>query len=219
MSEHPTIGDHFQQLTLDECEILRHRKTQLTYLKGETIFKQGAFAPYVYYVLDGLVKVYLQTGLDKQINLSVAKKGDLMAFSSVFGEAVHTTSAMALNNATICMIDKEGLKTVLQQNTAFALEISARHFKMEHRLIELINNLSYKQMRGKLASALLYLNQLTTDIFTHLTRADLADFAGISTESAIKFLKEFEADGVVVLDGKNIVIRNPEKLNDISVKG
>ena len=64
---------------------LAQNKTRITYLKGETIFKQGAFAPYVLFVVRGLVKVYLQTGFEKQVNISLEKTGNFLAFSSIFG--------------------------------------------------------------------------------------------------------------------------------------
>ena len=97
---------------LDDLTELNSHKTQITYLKGENIFKQGAFAPYVIYVVKGLIKVYLQTGYDKQINISLAKTGDFLAFSSIFGENIHTYSTQALKNSVICMIEKESLKPV-----------------------------------------------------------------------------------------------------------
>ena len=77
-------------------------------------------------------------------------------------------------------------------------------------------------MRGKIATALIYLSSkefLDEDIFQFLTRQDIADFASISTESAIKFLKEFEKDKIIKLDGKDIKILNKEKLEDIAKNG
>jgi CRP/FNR family transcriptional regulator len=77
-------------------------------------------------------------------------------------------------------------------------------------------------MRGKLASALLYLSQeefLEENIFEYLSRQDIADFASISTESAIKFLKEFEKEKILRLNGKDIVILNSEKLEQMSKNG
>ncbi|MCF6185837.1 MAG: Crp/Fnr family transcriptional regulator [Bacteroidales bacterium] len=141
---------------------LSEHKTQITYLKGENIFKQGAFAPYVIYVVKGLIKVYLQTGYDKQINISLAKTGDFLAFSSIFGENIHTYSTQALKDSVICMIEKESLKQILIDNPEFALEITSKNYKNEGHLFEIIKNISYKQMRGKLASGVLYLSQ---DIF------------------------------------------------------
>ncbi len=201
---------------------LSEHKTQITYLKGENIFKQGAFAPYVIYVVKGLVKVYLQTGYDKQINISLAKTGDFLAFSSIFGENIHTYSTQALKDSVICMIEKESLKQILIDNPEFALEITSKNYKNEGHLFEIIKNISYKQMRGKLASGVLYLSQnvfLKEDIFNYLTRQDIADFASISTESAIKFLKELEKEKVIKLKGKNIEILDSEKLESISRNG
>ncbi len=208
--------------TLDDFTKLKQHKTQITYLKGENIFKQGAFAPYVLYVVKGLIKVYLQTGYDKQINISLAKTGDFLAFSSIFGENIHTYSTQAIKDSVICMIEKESLKQILIDNPQFALEITSKNYKNESHLFEIIKNISYKQMRGKLASSLLYLSQddfLKEDIFNCLTRQDIADFASISTESAIKFLKELEKEKILKLKGKNIEILDLEKLESISKNG
>jgi len=197
-------------------------KTRVQYLKGETIFKQGAFAPYVMYVVEGLVKVYLQTGVDKNMSISVATEGEFLAFSSVFGEPVHTYSAQAISNTQICMIEKESLKQILLDNPQFALKITSQNYRNERHLFEVIKNISYKQMRGKLASALLYLSQeefMKKNIFEFLTRQDIADFASISAESAIKFLKEFEKENIITLNGKNIVVDDAAQLLNISKNG
>ncbi len=173
-------------------------------------------------ILKGLVKVYLQTGYGKQINLRIAKAGEFLAFSSVFGEEVYTYSSLAITDAEICMIDKEGLKELLKNNPDFAMEVTSKNYKVEKELIDIIGSLSYKQMRGKLATALLYLSSNDFDdvkIFQYLTRQDLAEFASISTESTIRFLKEFEKEKLVSLNGKDILLLENEKLTEISQRG
>jgi CRP/FNR family transcriptional regulator, polysaccharide utilization system transcription regulator len=100
------------------------------------------------------------------------------------------------------MIEKESLKDILLRNPQFALEVTSRNYRNEKHLLEIIKNLSYKQMRGKLASTLLYLSQddyQKEDVFEYLSRQDIADFASISTESAIRYLKEFEKENVILL--------------------
>lgn len=211
-----------EQLIAENLNIGDGQKAKITYLRGEQIFKQGAFAPYVIYIVSGLVKVYLQTGYKKQINITLAKAGDFLAFASVFGENVYTYSAQALRVSEICMIEKESLKAALLNNPEFALQITSRNYRIESLLLETIKNLSYKQMRGKLASSLLYLSQeefAGENVFEYLTRQDLADFASVSTESAIKFLKEFEKEGIVNLNGKNIQLIDLAKLEQISKNG
>ena len=212
----------FAVLYPEELEFLRDKKTQLAYTKNEQIFKQGAFAPHVIYINDGLVKVSIQTGFDKQLNIRLARTGDFLAFSAVFGDTNYSYSATALRNSTICMIEKDALKNLLEENSDFAMRITSKNCKNESHLFEIIRNISYKQMPGKLASALLYLSSPDFEgenIFTLLTRQELADFASVSTESAIKILKEFEQEGVIKLNGKDITVLLPEKLLEISNKG
>jgi CRP/FNR family transcriptional regulator, polysaccharide utilization system transcription regulator len=222
---HSVQMDHpetYNDCSLEHFTDLDEHKTRVEYLKGENIFKQGAFAPYVIYVVKGLVKVYLQTGYEKQINIAIAKPGDFLAYASIFGENVHTYSTQALTNAEICMIEKDSLKKILLDHPEYALQVTSKNYRQEKHLLEIIKNISYKQMRGKLASALLYLSRedfLNEDIFTYLTRQDLADFASISAESAIKFLKEFEKEGMINLDGKNIDITDAKALIVISKNG
>lgn len=215
-------SDCFRTLEPKDLDFLNDKKTQIEYLKGETIFKQGAFAPHVLYVNSGLVRIYLQTGSSKQINLRLAKQGDFIAFSSVFDENIYTYSALALKDSAICMIDKEALKQLLLKNPQFAMQITSRDYRNESRYLEIITNISYKQMRGKLASALLYLSSEEfsgEDIYSYLTRQDIADFASITVESAIKFIKEFEKEKVISLDGKRIIIQNKKALEEINVRG
>ncbi len=213
---------HIHPFTNTEKDFLEHKKKQLLYTKGENIFKQGAFAHHVIYVLSGLIKVYIQTGYNKQVNIRIAKAGEFLAFSSVFGEDVYSYSTVALKDSMICMIDKEGLRELLMKNNEFAMQINTRNFQVEKHLYDVIASMSFNQMRGKMASALLYLSSdefINEGVFQHLTRQDIADFATISTESAIKFLKEFEKDKIITLAGKDIYILDRERLQDISRKG
>ena len=73
-----------------------------------------------------------------------------------------------------------------------------------------------------MADTLLYMGNFKVDypeIFQLLSRKDLADFAGISTESAVKLLKSFEKDGFIELNEKDINIVNAIGLQKISRKG
>ena len=212
----------FQHLYPNEREFVNDKKIQLTYLQGETLFKQGAFAPYVLFVIEGLVKVYLQTGSSKQINIRVAMHGDYLAFSSVFDENIYNYSAVAIKDSVVCMIDKSALRKLFLSNPEFAMQISKRNCKNEAWLLDMIKTITYKQMRGKLASTLIYLSSerfIKQDIFQYLTRKDIADFASITTESSIRFIKEFEKEGILKLKGKNIAISNLNILEEIARNG
>jgi len=77
-------------------------------------------------------------------------------------------------------------------------------------------------MPGKLAETLIYLNDekfKDENVFFNLSRKDIADFAGISTESAVKILKNFEKDNIITLSDKHITINQLSTLQEICLKG
>lgn len=217
-----SISGCFSHLPQEDLDFLNEKKVQVSYLKGETIFKQGAFAPHVLFVNKGLAIVYLQVGKSKQINIHLARQGDYIAFSSIYEKKTYQCSAISLSDSTFCMIEKEALKTVILRNANFAMQIASKNSLNESRYVEIIKNLSYKQMRGKLASAILYLSseEFKDDhVFHFLSRQDIADFASITVESTVKFLKEFENDGLISLNKKDIIINDLQGLKDLDLKG
>jgi len=214
--------DCFHLISREEYETLHKKQTELTYERGEHIFKQGAFAPHVLFIQTGLVKVYLHTGARKHMNLWIARSGDFLAFSTVFGKDTYPYSAVALKDSELMMIEKESLKALLRTNPEFALRITSKNYGTEQHLLDIVTNLSYKQMRGKLASSLLYLTDgplLKEEVFSYLSRQDIADFASISVENVVRFLKEFEQDGILQLEGKDIKIADREQLASVSNTG
>jgi CRP/FNR family transcriptional regulator len=77
-------------------------------------------------------------------------------------------------------------------------------------------------MNGKMSKVLLYLNDIKAqhpDIFLLLSRKEIADFAGISTENAIKVLKALEKDKIIQLRDKDIVIIDKHILKELSAHG
>ena len=140
----------FQDFTEEQLELINQSKAKIEYFRKEIIFKQGAFASHVLFVISGLVRIYLQTGREKQVNIRLAKAGDFMAFSSLFGENVYSYSGVALKDTTICMIEKNALKELLLKDPDFALNITSKNFRNESRYIELIQSISYKQMTTSL---------------------------------------------------------------------
>jgi CRP-like cAMP-binding protein len=212
----------FQQLSPEEVELIRVNKTQVLFRKGENLTKQGAFASYVLFVLEGLSKQHLEGEGSKQMNLRIVRPGEFVGLSAVFGKSTFNYSVVALTDTKVFIIEKSALAKLVQQNGMFAYSIIRRYSDHNTILYDTIRNLSYKQMNGRLADALLYIDSVndgTGDVFTLLSRRDIADFAGISTESTVKLLKTFEKDGIIKLDEKRISIENRDVLMEISKRG
>ena len=215
-------GTCFHHLFPDDSEYFNNKKQQLSYSKGENICKQGAFAPYVMYVYKGLVKTYLEVGGGKSLNLRIVRCGEFISFQSVLNQQVYNYSALALTDAHICLIDKESLKKMLKENIEASWHVISENCRNESNMYEIVKNITAKQMPGKLATALLYLSDdlfAQDALFSHLSRRDIAEFAGISLESTVKLLKEFESEKLISLERKSIEIINEKGLKEISMHG
>jgi len=212
----------FQLLSAPEVELIRASKTQVLFRKGENLTKQGTFASYVLFLMDGFVKQYVEGGGTHNYNLSIIPTGDFIGLSSVFNNDTFAYSTIALVDTRVHLISKEAITKVLRQNGNFAFSIFRRYSENNALLYSAISNLMYKQMNGRIADALLYLASeefAGLDIFKNLSRKDIGDFAGLSTESTVKLLKSFEKDGLISLEEKNIKIFNPKALEEISKRG
>ncbi len=212
----------FKQLIPSELEFINENKTQVLYRKGENVCKQGAFASYVLYISDGLVRLYLESPNNKNINIKILKTSEFIGLSSIYGDNIYNYSAVALEDSNICLIEKESFRKLLNNNGNFSSEIIQWYCNNEKQLFKKIKSLGHKQMHGRLADTLLYLSDENfdqLDLFSTLTRKDIADFASISTESAVRLLTELKNDGVIDLEGRMIKILDRKHLIAISKRG
>jgi len=83
-------------------------------------------------------------------------------------------------------------------------------------------NLGLRQLNGKLANTLLYLNRdefKEVDIFSYISRKDLAELSGMSMESVVRILSEFRDEKIIEIKGKKIEIMDLERLKIINQRG
>jgi CRP/FNR family transcriptional regulator len=212
----------FQVLEPEEVELVRSSRAQVHFRKGDNLTKQGAFASYILFIISGLSRQYLEGDNNRVYNLKIIQQGEFVGLSSAFVNNTFDYSAVALTDCMAFLIEKQAIAKVVNQNGLFASTFIQRFCEQESGLYETIRQVLYKQMNGRLAETLLYLNGFKAsnpEIFQLLTRKDLADFAGISMESAVKLLKGYEKDGLIELKDKDITILKRETLQEISLRG
>ena len=212
----------FQMLTPEEVELVRASKTQVLFRKDDHLTKQGAFASYILFVINGFAKQYLEGEGTKNFNLRIIKPGEFVGLTSVFSGNIFNYSAVAVTDCHVFLIEKETVSKVIKQNGMFGFNIIKRYCEQNTNLLGTIRTLMYKQMNGRMADTLLYIANIQkekAEVFQLLSRKDIADFAGISTESAVKLLKTFEKEGLIELHEKDIKILKEDALLEISRRG
>jgi len=208
----------FEMLTEEQKQLVEEKQRIIHYKKGEIIAKHGSFASHVIFLCEGLVKVYYESSDDSLI-LKIVTPGNLIGLTSLQkDENIFNYTASAYINSRARLIDINLFKQFIEENGKFASaiinilsentnQINGRFFGMTHR-----------QSYGKLADLILCLagRVFKERVFElHLTRKELAELAGMSTESVIRILKKFQEDDLIKMTGKTLEIIDQEGLQRI----
>ncbi len=212
-------------LNYEELFTLEEKRYTVSYSKGEIIYKEGTQARELLCLNSGKVKI-CKKGLNGSEHIVDLKKPvDFIGFTAFMYSGYHSTSAYAIEDCSICFINKSAFDKVVHQNKELSIKIIELLAKQLNRANERLINLTQKHMRGRLAETLLLLqdvygiNAHDQSLNVQLKRSDLASLSNMTTANAIKVLSSFAKEGVVWVNRRNIKILNPKALESISNLG
>jgi len=223
---HCTVFDSekswYDLLTEDEKILIDKHSVSITFKKGETVCKRGAFASHIYYMEDGLVKVYLEEK-NKNLILMLAIRNNLLGMAAIFdGNDKLPYSVTAYTDSRIRMIDINIFRQLLKQNPEFSFHVINLLNEKTAQIYGRFFSLTQKQLHGRLADILLCLSNRifkSKSFELPFSRADLGDLTGMSTESVIRMMKEFKEDGLIDMHCKSIELLDVARLERISEFG
>jgi len=212
----------FNLLSDEELQMMYENKITVKYNKGETIKKQGTFMSHVVSINSGLAKLYLEGMNNKNAIIRIVRPTNFIGGPGMYLDQTHHYTLTALMDTTVCFIDINTFKEVINRNTNFLEEFMKDFSKNTLAVYDRLISLTQKQMPGRMADSLLYLRE---DIFEdnkfnmHLSKQDLADLSGMSKDSAVKILRDFQSEGFIRISEHEIEILNYDALQMISKTG
>ncbi len=212
----------FDSLSEEEKELLERSKKEVRFKKGEILAKQGAFASHVLFLNNGLAKVYLE-GNQNDLILKIVAENNFIALSSVFdGNDAFVYSVSAYVDSVVTLISIDVFKQLLRKNLEFSNQIINRLNANTAQIYGRIYCITRKQSNGRVADIILCLSEnvfKTREFKLNISRNDLADLTGLSSESVIKIFKELKSEKIIDVDGKNIKVLDYDRLQHISNYG
>ncbi len=205
----------------DEINDFSKSLVNINYKRKETIIKQKSHSTHLFYLKTGLVKTFSERRNNKNVILKIYAQANIIGLPG-FNSEIYNYTAVALKDCEICLLPKEYFFKLLEHSNPFVKYIFENYSSYSSLLAEKLLSLGTKQMHGRLADTILYLCSPefnNTNVFETITRKDIAEMSGMSSESAIRLLTEFKNDGLIKTDGKKIEINNFELLNRLSEIG
>jgi CRP/FNR family transcriptional regulator, polysaccharide utilization system transcription regulator len=212
----------FNLLSEEELKIVHENKHAVFYKKGETIIKQGTNMSHVLSVNTGLAKLYLEGPGNRNSIIRIVKPTSFVGGAGMYLDQFHHFTLTALMETRVCFIRIEIFKQLILRNKAFFDEFMKDFSRNVLEVYGRLLVLTQKQMPGRMADTLLYLfNEVfqSSKFILNLSKEDLADLSGMSKESAIKILRQFQKEKIINLTNNEIELSDPVSLQKISKLG
>lgn len=215
----------FFNLSAEEKKLLSKNLSTSYYKKGDIIFKEGDKPSGLICLAEGKVKIFKEGVGGREQIVRLARPVGFIGYRALFADEHYNSSAVALEDSIICVIEKDSLNKVLNQNTQLCMKI----LKTMATELGFSNSrtvtLTQKHIRGRLAESLIFLKETYgfeedgVSLKVYLSREDIANLSNMTTSNAIRTLSAFASEKVIALDGRKIKILDLTKLERISDLG
>ncbi|GAM98184.1 transcriptional regulator of Crp/Fnr family [alpha proteobacterium U9-1i] len=192
------------------------RGVRMRFQRNEEIFGQDEAAEYVYRVVSGAVRTMRFSSDGRRQILGFHLPGDI--FGLELGDT-HTLSAEALASSEIVMVRRSALDKAAADDaraTRALLQLISEQLTTarEHALV-----LGRKGAGERVAAFLLQLADrfvAKREMDLPMSRADIADYLGLTIETVSRAFSEFERNAAIALpSSRHVVMRNPSALYEL----
>jgi CRP/FNR family transcriptional regulator, cyclic AMP receptor protein len=209
----------FEALDEDGASALRAEMHNVDIARGERLFDEGDVGDKLYVALEGKIKL-TRTAVDGRENLlSVIGPGEMFGELSLFDPRPRTQTATALTDSRLAALDHQALRDWLTGRPDLALHLLRGLAQRLRRTNEVMTDLVFTDVPGRVAKALLDLADRFgmqrpdgLQVNHDLTQEELAQLVGASRETVNKALADFVGRGWIQLSAKSVLLVDPDRL-------
>jgi CRP/FNR family transcriptional regulator len=212
----------FEGLPTEQLEDLATILVDQIFRRGQTIFTEGDDATGFYVGITGRVKIFKLSFEGKEQILHIFGPGEPFGEVPVFTGQHFPANAEAMEESRIFFFPRESFIGLIKNNPSIALNMLAVLSLRLRRFTHLIDDLSLKEVPGRLSAYLLYLSEQdegTSDLELSITKTQLASLLGTIPETLSRIFGKLSKEGLIELDGPRIRILDRPGLKDLAETG
>lgn len=213
----------FSGLAENELAFLAQHAVPRHYSAGEVVFSESEPCSGMYVVESGHIRIFKSSSGGREHVLSVDGPGSSVAELPVFDGGTYPASASAIDDAILLFVSKQDFHALCLAHPQVALKVLRVVGTRLRRLVGIIEELSFTTVRHRLASFLLRLAQKDgkrTDEGIQLalpaSNQELASQIGTVRELVSRNLSRLQAEGVLQVDGRHVLILDLKALEAAS---
>ena len=212
----------FSGLSESQLEAIKQIVVDRHFNKGEIVFSDGDDGNGFYVVAKGRVKVFKVSPEGKEHILHIVGPGESFGQVAVYAGRSFPANAQAIDKSYLLFIPRAAFVKLITENPSLAMNMLAvlsvrlREFTMQ------IENLSLKEVPGRLASYLICLadEQKTGDnISLPISKGQLASLLGTIPETLSRIFTKMSTRNLIAVSGKDIKLLDRNGLDDLAEHG
>lgn len=192
-------------------ETLRKTANARKFYANEEIFAEDDEAVFLPIVLHGKVKMVRFPEVGKEIIIGIFSDGEMFAVPPVFDGEPYPATAIAMEETELLLLHREDFLRLLRESPEFSFAVIGWMCEMLREKTSVIKNLATASPEHRVGNILLRLaekqnNNSTQPIKITLRRQDIAEMAGLTTETTIRATRKLaEKDLIKITRGKIIL--------------
>ena len=207
-------------LSREELELLATRTVRKLFGAGELLFSEGEPCSGLHIISRGKVRIFKTSVNGREQVLAVNLPGESVAELPVFDGGPYPASAAAVEDTEIAFISRRDFHAYCVEHPEVPLKVLSVVGARLRRLVGIIEELSFTTIRERLIALLVKLAQTEgkktdrgIEFMLPSTHQELANQLGTVRELISRNLMRLQAEGLLDVDAREIVVRDLEGLN------
>ncbi|MGE0562135.1 MAG: Crp/Fnr family transcriptional regulator [Flavobacteriales bacterium] len=202
----------FNDLSDRELELLNNKRSKLFFKKGDVILNEGEIPFGLYCLNAGKVKLVKEGKIEDEFIVGLMKPVDFLGFDNLMSNIPYKYTAVAIEETSICVIEKENLFKVISNNAKLANKIihhlSQKLVQQNERLLILTQT----KLESRLAYTLIDLINFYgfeadgKTLAVELKRKELASLSSMNTANVIRMMSHLKKIKIIDIKLRKIQI-------------
>jgi CRP/FNR family transcriptional regulator, nitrogen oxide reductase regulator len=213
----------FAHLPVDDITQINQQFHEYGYAAGETIYFSGDRAGHLCVVASGQVKLLRHTLAGQDVLVDVLSPGEFFGALSSLEDTTYTETAQAHTAICVLRIAAEEFRSLLARYSSVALAVLDITSRRLHDAHEMLRQLSAYAVEKRIAYVLLKLGDKLGEageegllIQMPLTRDDIAQMTGTTSETASRIMSQFHKDGLIHSGRQWVAIADRDRLASLA---
>ncbi len=212
----------FESLPDHHMEKLASIVVDQRFRRGDIIFSEGDDGTGFYVVASGRVKIFKLSFDGKEQILHILGPGEPFGEVAVFAGWRFPAHAQCLDDTRVFFFPKDAFVDLLKCYPTLSLNMLAMLSMRLRKFTHLVEDLSLKEVPGRLAAYLLYLRERNggrSFFELDISKSQLASLLGTIPETVSRIFTRMNKQGIIESDGPHIQILDAERLRRLSEEG